>query len=212
MGFPVRLLFCLVLLLPLPVVAADPAVLVVGDSLSSAYGIERDQGWVRLLEQRLQRAGYPHRVVNASISGDTTSGGLARLPRALEQHEPAVVILALGANDGLRGIAHEELARNLERMIRLSREHGARVLLVGMQLPPNYGADYTARFHAVYTRLAETLEVALVPFMLEALMLEDGQTPDESLFQADGIHPVADAQPLILETIWPRLRPLLQAS
>ncbi len=212
MRFPVRLLLCLALVLPAPGFAGEQVVLVVGDSLSAAYGIDRDQGWPQLLQQQLQQAGYPHRVVNASISGDTTSAGLARLPRALERHAPAVVILALGANDGLRGIAHEEMQRNLARMIRLSREQQARVLMVGMHLPPNYGAEYLARFHAVYTRLADEYDVALAPFMLAGLMLDDALVPDESMFQADGIHPVAAAQPLILETLWPYLQPLLEGD
>ena len=203
------LLLCLVLLWPQTLFAGEPVVLVFGDSLSAAYGIDHDQGWPQLLQQRLQQAGYPHRVANASISGDTTSAGLARLPRSLEQHTPEVLILALGANDGLRGIAQAEMKQNLARMIELARQQQARVLLVGMYLPPNYGADYIARFHAVYTRLADELEVALVPFMLAGLMLDDELTPDASLFQSDGIHPEAKAQPLILDIIWPQLAPLL---
>jgi len=210
MRFPAKVLLLVALLLPLPGVGGEPVVLIVGDSLSAAYGIDRDRGWPQLLSQQLQQAGYPHRVVNASVSGDTTSAGLARLPRALEQHAPGVVILALGANDGLRGISHAEMERNLARMIDQARQHQARVLLVGMYLPPNYGAEYIERFHAVYTRLADEYEVALVPFMLAGLMLDDGQTPDESMFQPDGIHPVAGAQPLILETLWPSLESLLE--
>ncbi len=210
MRFPAKVLLLVALLLPLPVAGGEPVVLVVGDSLSAAYGIDRDRGWPQLLVRQLQQAGYPHRVVNASISGDTTSAGLARLPRALARHAPEVVILALGANDGLRGISHAEMEHNLARMIDQTRQHQARVLLVGMYLPPNYGAEYIERFHAVYTRLADEYGVALVPFMLAGLMLDDGLTPDESLFQPDGIHPVARAQPLILETLWPSLEPLLE--
>ncbi len=191
-----------------PLAANDQNVLVLGDSLSAAYGIPREQGWVSLLRQRLADAGYPHQVVNASVSGDTTSGGLARLPRALERNRPALVIIALGANDGLRAVSRDAMRDNLRAMVELSRQEGARVLLVGMRLPPNYGAAYTEEFHRTYHELADSLDVALVPFLLEGLLADD--VLDETLLQDDGIHPTASAQPLLLEAIWTGLEPLLE--
>lgn len=196
------ILICLALLGAAPA-ATPPRVLVVGDSLSAAYGLSRSDGWVRLLGERLRRQGYPHEVVNASTSGETTRGALARLPRALERHAPEVVILELGGNDGLRGITLEEMERNLARMVELSQAAGARVLILGMRLPPNYGPAYTERFHAVFRRVADRYGAALVPFFL------DGVAMDRALMQADGIHPTAQAQPRLLENVWPALEPLL---
>lgn len=179
-------------------------ILVVGDSLSAGYGIARIDAWTALLQERLSERGFPHRVVNASISGDTTRGGLARLPAALDSHEPAVVILELGGNDGLRGIPVKEIRKNLAEMIRLSRDAGADIVLTGIHIPPNYGPGYTEAFHQVYHDLAKEYGTALVPFILDSVALEDG------LMQDDGIHPNAAGQPVILDNVWPALEPLIQ--
>lgn len=186
---------------------ADPApsILVVGDSLSAGYGIELRDGWVTLLQQRLTRQGYPHAVVNASISGDTTAGGRTRLPAALKRHRPQIVILELGGNDGLRGLSLRETRANLEAMIKTAQTTaGARVLLVGIHLPPNYGPEYTGKFHAIYRDLTHAYNLALVPFLLEGVALTPG------LMQPDGIHPRAAAQPRLLDNVWPYLEPLLK--
>lgn len=189
----------------LPVAAADEGVLlVVGDSLSAAYGMDPARGWVALLESRLAAAGLPRRVVNASISGDTTRGGLSRLPAALERHRPGVVIVALGGNDGLRGVPVEETERNLAAMIEAARSTGARVVLVGIRLPPNYGPVYTGRFESLFARLAERYGVPLVPFLLEGVATH----PD--LMLEDGIHPRPEAQPRLLENVWRHLEPVLR--
>lgn len=174
-----------------------------GDSLSAAYGMRLDQGWVALLQGRLKAEGYGHRVVNASSSGETTGGALARLPRALERHRPSVVIIELGGNDGLRGLPLAEVRSNFESLIRLAREGGARVLLIGMHIPPNYGPAYTRDFHALYGELARRHRLRLVPFFLEGIALDDG------LMLEDGLHPNAAAQPKLLELVWPQLEPLL---
>lgn len=179
-------------------------VLVWGDSLSAGYGLRPQQSWPSLLGERISAARLPHKVVNASISGETTAGGLARLPAALEAHKPSVVVIELGANDGLRGLPVKAMAANLQAMVDASRKAGAQVLLVGMRMPPNYGPDYTARFEAAFRELAKTNRVRLVPFMME------GFADQRHYFQADGIHPVAEAQPLILDTIWRELKPLLR--
>ncbi len=176
-----------------------------GDSISAGYGIQRDEGWVALLSENLSQAEYPHVVVNASISGETTGGGLARLPQALETHSPAVVVIELGGNDGLRGYPTDMVRSNLKQMVTLSLEKDARVLLVGMQIPPNYGPRYTEAFFELYEGVASETGVALVPFFLEDVALAPG------LMQADGIHPTADAQPLLLETLWRYLEPLLES-
>lgn len=183
--------------------AAAPRLLVVGDSLSAAYGIPAAQGWVQLLQQRLADHGYPHQVVNASITGDTSRGGLARLPAALAAHAPAVVVLELGANDGLRGFAPALTRQHLREMIDLAATAGARVLLLGIKLPANYGSDYGDKFHQVYLDLAEETQVTLVPFFLE------GVAETRDLMQADGIHPAAEAQPRMLDNVWVALEPLL---
>lgn len=177
--------------------------LVVGDSLSAGYGLARGEGWVDLLRQRLDATGRRCRVINASITGDTTHGGLKRLPAALEKHPPAIVIIELGGNDGLRGLDLATTRDNLRRMIALSRQTGARVLLLGVRLPANYGKAYRERFHALYTELQDSEQVALVP----ALML--GVAEHLSMMQADGIHPAAAAQGKLLDNVWPALLPLL---
>lgn len=201
-----RLLLAGLAVAPSAAVANDarPAILVVGDSLSAGYGLEAGQGWVSLLQRRLDAQGYGYRTVNASVSGETTGGGLARLPRALELHRPAIVIIALGGNDGLRGLPLRELQSNLAAMIRKSRAAGAKVILAGMRIPTNYGPQYTEKFFAVYGELARAERVALVPFFLEGVALRD------DLFQDDGIHPNAEAQPILLANVWPVLEPLLE--
>lgn len=188
--------------------AAAPAVLVLGDSLSAEYGLRRGTGWVALLELKLAAEGLPARVVNASISGDTTSGGRSRLPALLNQHQPAVVVLELGGNDALRGLPLEMTQRNLEAMAKAARESGARVLLVGMQMPPNYGADYATRFASLYQQVAKAQQAALVPFLLKGV----ADAPDPlHWFQQDRIHPNERAQRRMLENVWPELRKLLAA-
>lgn len=183
--------------------AEVPVVLVVGDSLSAGYGIARIDAWTSLLQERLAEQGFPHRVVNASISGDTTRGGLARLPAALEEHNPSIVVIELGGNDGLRGIPVREIRENLAAMIEMSRDAGAEVLLAGVHIPPNYGPRYTEEFHRVYHDLAAEYGTALVPFILDGVALEDG------LMQGDGLHPNAAGQPVMLDNVWPALAPLL---
>jgi acyl-CoA thioesterase-1 len=177
---------------------------VLGDSLSAGYGIKPAQGWVALLEKRLQAQGYEYSVVNASVSGETSGGGLQRLPRALEMHKPAVVIVELGANDGLRGLSLALTRDNLMKIVAGARQAGAQVLLVGMRLPPNYGPRYTNDFMAMYRQIATTSRVALVPFLLQSVALKP------ALMQADGLHPTAQAQPALLDTVWPELSPLLK--
>ncbi len=189
-----------------PALARAPVVLVLGDSLSSGYGINVSAGWVSLLQQRLKQQGYPHQLINASISGDTTSSGRARLPRALELHHPGMVILELGANDGLRGLSLTEMRANLAAMIKLLRARDVQVLLIGMHLPSNYGPAYTEKFHAVYQELARELKVPFVPFLLEGVAL------DLDLMQADGLHPRAAAQERVLENVWPVLAKLLHGQ
>jgi acyl-CoA thioesterase-1 len=183
--------------------AEAPVILVLGDSLSAGYGIPAEQGWVNLLQRRLTERGFPHQVINASISGDTTSGGLSRLPAALERHRPTLVILELGANDGLRGQPPMAMATNLGRMIELSRQAGARVVLAEMRIPPNYGPLYTQKFQATFGELAQRHQIPLVPFLL------DGVAGNPALIQDDGLHPRAEAQPRILDNVWPALEPLL---
>ena len=183
-----------------------PALLVLGDSLSAGYGIALDQSWVSLLQERIAREGLPHRVVNASISGDTTAGGIARLPELLDTHRPAIVVIELGANDGLRGFSPGRIDDALERLVLMSREAGSEVLLAGVRLPPNYGAAFSDRFQRIYADVAERNRVALVPRLL------DGVAEDFGLMQPDGLHPTAEAQPRILDNVWPVLEPLLQAT
>jgi acyl-CoA thioesterase-1 len=182
-----------------------PTILVLGDSLSAAYGMRVEEGWVALLQGRLTNQGYGHRVVNASSSGETTGGALARLPRALERHRPAIVVLELGGNDGLRGLPTAEVRANFEALIRDSRGAGAQVLLIGMRVPPNYGPAYTKAFHELYGDLAARHRLPLVPFFLDGIALDD------ALMQPDGLHPNAAAQRKLLELVWPKLVPLLTA-
>jgi acyl-CoA thioesterase-1 len=183
-----------------------PVILVVGDSLSAEYGLKRGEGWVPLLEKRLAEQKIAATVINASISGDTTAGGRARLASLLAQHKPTHVVLALGANDALRGLSLAGTEDNLIQMTKAAQTAGAQVLIVGIQVPPNYGSDYTRRFEAVFTKVAGSTKAALVPFLLKGVA--DG--PDATgLFQADRIHPTAAAQPRMLENVWPALRKLL---
>lgn len=197
-----RFLFVLMLMLP-PAAGLAATLMVYGDSLSAGYGMPQEQGWVNLLQKKLQAEKLNYKVVNLSISGETTLGGKNRIARALETHRPAIVILALGANDGLRGQNLEAMRANLEAIIQTCRRLNARVLLVGMRLPPNYGASYGEKFHQTYIELARRHKLALVPFLLE------GFAGDFSMFQPDGIHPAAPAQARMMETVWKTLRPLL---
>jgi acyl-CoA thioesterase I len=183
---------------------ADKSILVFGDSLSAAYGIAQARGWVALLAERVKRERPDYIVVNASISGETSAGGAARIDKSLQQHKPAVVILELGANDGLRGLPLAQMRQNLGAMIQHSQKAGARVVLVGMKLPPNYGPEYTQAFEATFGELARRYKTALAPFLLE----DFAEKPE--LFQSDRIHPTEAAQPLMLERVWKALRPLLQ--
>jgi acyl-CoA thioesterase-1 len=179
------------------------AVLVIGDSLSAEYGLARDSGWVKLLADRVSSTAPQYSVVNASISGDTTSGGRERLPALLERVHPTIVIIELGANDGLRGLSTQAMRTNLEAMITACRNAGARVLLVGIHVPPNYGPEYDARFYSVYTELAQREHLAFAPFLL------DGFADRLDWFQPDTIHPLAKAQGRMLDNVWPYLKPLL---
>ncbi|TLX62139.1 arylesterase [Stutzerimonas nosocomialis] len=178
-------------------------VLVVGDSISAAFGLDTTQGWVHLLQQRLDEEGREHRVVNASVSGDTSAGGLSRLPALLAEHEPTVVVIELGGNDGLRGQPTAQLKQNLAQMIEMSQEKGAKVLILGMLMPPNLGQRYTRAFAEVFPELATEYDVPLVPFLLE------GAAGVPSMMQGDGVHPTVQAQPILLENVWPELEPLL---
>lgn len=199
-----RLKIVLVLLLLLAGTArATETLLVVGDSLSAGYGLPRGRDWVTLLEQRLGADGHDVRIVNASISGETSAGGRRRIEALLDRHEPAVTIIELGANDGLRGI-HLHLVRdNLASLVRTSQDAGAKVLLIGMRIPPNYGREYSEQFQALFRDIARQFQASLVPFML------DGFADDHAMFQDDGIHPSAQAQALIMENIYRQLKPLL---
>lgn len=179
-------------------------ILVMGDSLSAAYGLQTEQGWVALMAQRLASEGYELNISNGSISGETTSGGLARLPDLLERYEPSIVLLELGANDGLRGTPLRLIEKNLNRLTDLILESGALPVIVGVQLPPNYGPRYTRAFFEIYAEIAEQRKLPLVPFLLEGVALE------WSLMQSDGLHPTAEAQPLILDTVWSVLQPILE--
>jgi len=201
-----RTLLAAALVLAPTTLLAAPTILVLGDSLSAAYGLDKKDGWVSLLSTRLEREGYDYEVINASISGETTRGGLTRLPREIERHRPAIAIVELGANDGLRGLSLTDMRRNLAAIIEKLQASGARVVLVGMHLPPNYGSTYTEQFAEVYTDLAPSYDVKLVPFLL------DGVANHRQLFQVDGLHPVAAAQPTLLNNIWNQLRPLLRTS
>ncbi|MEX2961488.1 arylesterase [Microbulbifer sp. TYP-18] len=204
----VRLGLYLLLLVPSAGTRADAGdtLLVLGDSISAAYGFDETEGWVQLLRERLAEEDKPVMVVNASVSGETSAGGLARLPRLLEEHRPRWLILELGGNDGLRGYPPRSLQQNLQRMVQLAQEGGARVLLLGMRMPPNYGRAYTEAFAAVYPKVAAAEQVPLVPFFLQPVALQEGA------MQADGIHPTAGAQPALLEHVWPCIQGLMQAE
>ncbi len=198
-------LLVLIVIFSAPGLSADqrPTLLVMGDSLSAAYGIEQEQGWVTLLAERLKD---DVQVVNASISGETTSGGAQRLASIIGQRQPDIVLLELGGNDGLRGLPPTQMRANLASMIEQSQQAGADVLLLGIDIPPNYGQAYRDAFTGVFHSLADEYNVALVPFLLENVALDDG------LMQSDGIHPTAEAQPIILDNVWPELEPLLNSA
>lgn len=205
-----RLLFCLfklsLILMPLVAIPSHAAstILVFGDSLSAAYGLASPaQGWVSLMEQRLKAERYPYQVVNASISGETTAGGLSRLKQAIDQQKPSILILELGANDGLRGLPVDAMQQNLTNMLTIAKQNKMKVVLVGMRIPPNYGPQYTQAFHDSYATLAKQFNVSLVPFLLENV------AGKPTLNQDDGLHPTAAAQPIILNTVWTALRTLL---
>lgn len=189
--------------LPLPAWAGG-TILIYGDSLSAAYGLSQDAGWASLLQVRLKQRKLDYTVDNASISGETTSGGAARIAETLKNHRPKVIILALGANDGLRGLPLEQMRANLAQMVRASQKAKCRVLLVGNRMPPNYGEPYTRQFYQTYADLAREFKTALVPFLLE------GMAERRELFQADNMHPTAEAQPILMENIWKALAPLLK--
>ncbi|HLV76360.1 MAG TPA: arylesterase [Marinobacter sp.] len=191
-------------LITLPVSASSGTLLVLGDSLSAAYGIPSEDAWVELLRKRLSDQGLDWQVVNASISGETTDGGLRRLPGLLESSQPAIVVIELGGNDGLRGFPPNVIESNLAQMIELSQQAGARPLLVGMQIPPNYGSRYTRMFASVFPALSDRYDIPLVPFFLDGIYNQEG------LMQDDDIHPTADAQPHLLDNLWPLLEPLVQ--
>jgi len=198
------LLFVCVLMVP--VIGSAQSILVLGDSLSAAYGMPVDQGWVALLRQRIEQQAVGFDVVNASISGETTQGGITRLPALLERHQPRILVLELGANDGLRGTPLPVIRQNLARLITLGQNAGARVLLVGIRLPPNYGPRYSEGFHAIFAELSESQQVSRVPFLMEGVALDRG------LMQSDGLHPNADAQRRLLDNVWPYLAPMLAAA
>ena len=183
--------------------AATSDILIVGDSISAGYGLPRERGWVTLLQNRLQQQGVNRTVINASISGETTEGGRNRLPALLEKYHPATVVVELGGNDGLRGFQIDRLRNNLNEMVKNAQAMGAKVLLLGMKIPPNYGLRYTSDFYASFTSTAQKFGVPLVPFFLE------GVAAHPELIQEDGIHPTAEAQPRLLENVWPYLKPLL---
>ncbi len=201
-----RCLFVVALLAALPAAAqpAEPVVVVVGDSISAGYGLPGGKGWVDLLAAKLEAKGYRHRVVNASITGDTTAGGRARLTALLLQHKPAIVIVELGGNDALRGGKLSATRENLDAMVTLAQRAGAKVLLVGMRMPPNYGPAYVREFDEVFATVARARKVPLVPYFFA------GFGEDMAYFQSDRIHPTADAQPRLLDNVWPALVPLLK--
>jgi acyl-CoA thioesterase-1 len=188
-----------------PALAETPVILVFGDSISAGYGLARvEQGWVALLQTRLKEQEYGYQVINASVSGETTAGGLTRLPRALDLHHPAIVLVELGGNDGLRALPVAQMRANLVRMVDLAAAAGAKVLLLGMRMPPNYGPDYTQQFQLVYSEVAHDKKLPLVPFLLDDIALSP------NLMQADGIHPNELGQPKLLANVWPALLPLLR--
>jgi acyl-CoA thioesterase I len=203
-----KILFLWVLLWTAPAAAttAAPVILVWGDSLSAAYGMPLGSGWVQLLQVRLRDQGYPHRVVNGSVTGETTAGGLARLPAALKRHRPDFVLIELGGNDGLRGLPLAQLRANLRALVARSREAGAQVLVLEMQIPPNYGPAYTQGFQQAFAEAARAGPARLVPFFLAPI------ASDPKWFQDDGIHPTPAAQPRLLDAVWPALEPVLKPA
>ena len=201
-----RALLAFTLLLAAGAASARPdpsALLVWGDSLSSAFGIPVEAGWVKLLQKRLDERGYPYVVVNGSVTGETTAGGRARLADALHRHRPGVVLIELGGNDGLRGLPVKAMRDNLAAMVKVSRQSGARVALFEMRMPPNYGQTYRAAYQKAFNTVARQQKVTLVPFFLATLI------DHKELFQDDGIHPRAEAQPKVLDAVWPSIEPLL---
>jgi acyl-CoA thioesterase I len=203
----VKRLFALTLLIIacVPARAEAPVILVLGDSISAGYGLAHvEQGWVELLKTRLKGQGYVYQVVNASVSGETTAGGLARLPRALELHHPQIAVIELGGNDGLRALPIPQMRANLEQMADLAAAAGAKVLLLGMRMPPNYGLEYTEQFSGSFSAIAREKKIPLVPFLLNDIALSP------NLMQDDDIHPNALGQPKLLENVWPALQPLLR--
>ena len=198
------LLLSFIGLISQPVHAEEQAViLILGDSLSAGYGMDRESSWVHLLENRLSAHGHSYRVLNSSISGDTTQGGLARLPRLLNRYQPKFVIIELGGNDGLRGINPDVTRNNMTSMIRQSQDSGARVLLAGIKLPPNYGEEYLQQFESIYADLADEFDTLLVPFFMDGVVFTPG------MLQADGIHPNENGQPVLLDNVWRVLSPAL---
>lgn len=181
-----------------------PLIIVLGDSLSAGFGVEQGKGWVNLLQTRLKQNRYPHQVINASISGETTSGGLSRIAGLLSQHTPDIVLIELGGNDGLRGLPLKLIRTNLGKIVQAALDKKTTVLLIGMQLPPNYGITYTKQFAKMYDELAQQYQVALVPFLMQ------GFASNLDLIQADGIHPKTEAQGLMLDNVWPHLQPLMK--
>ena len=202
----IKLFYTALLLFTVTAAAQAATLLVFGDSLSSAYGIGPREGWVTLMEDRLKQQKFDYNVVNASISGETTSGGAARIDEALARTKPGLVIVALGGNDGLRGLPASQIQANLTRIVEAARRRGARVLLLGIRMPPNYGPQYVREFEAVFTEVARRHKVLFVPFLLQ------GVADRRELMQPDNIHPTAAAQPVILETVWKELLPLLKKS
>jgi len=203
----IRWFFLVVLLWAGPAsTAAAPVILVQGDSLSAAYGIDEREGWVNLLRERLSARGYAHEVVNASVSGDTTRDALSRIDATLERHAPEIVIVEIGGNDGLRALDTRTVERNLAAILEAIREDGAKIVLAGMRLPPNYGPVYTRAFESLYPELALEYDAALVPFFMA------GVATNPDLMQDDGIHPTAAAQPVLLDNVWPVLEPLLERA
>ncbi len=194
--------FLLLLILVMPMVSAK-TILVLGDSISAGYGLKIDQGWVNLLQKKLTDQNLPYSMVNESISGDTSAGGVARIDRAISQHNPAILLLELGANDGLRGLPPKQMQQNLSRIISSAKQHGAKVLLLSMRIPPNYGKRYTEMFYNVYPELAKIHTIPYVPFLIEDVALK------EQYMQRDGLHPNAAAQPIIADVVWEYLEPML---
>ncbi len=204
--FGLRLAITLLLTLPFHAYSSEQTIVVLGDSLSAAYGINEQDGWVALLQKRLDDEGFDYAVINASISGETSAGGLTRFSRLLKQYHPSIVILALGANDGLRGLSLMEMKTNLANIINQAQINNAEVLLVGMQLPPNYGQAFNALFSDTFEQLASDQQIALVPFLL------DGIGENKTMFQQDGLHPTANAQAKVLDNIWPTLKQMLKSK